>query len=54
MVSFKADSSARYLDSNQEVKSFSDMIYHLLSVKKAVVDLLKVLQIVLVLGVSTV
>ena len=51
MVSFQADSAARYLESKQEVKSFPDMIYYLLSVKKAFVDMLKVLQIMFVLGV---
>ncbi len=47
MVSFEAKSAARYLNSKQEVKS---LIYHLLPVKEAFVDLLKVLQIVLALS----
>ena len=54
MVSCQAESAAHYsLESKQEVKFLSDVIYHFLPVKKAFVNLLKVLQIVLTLSVST-
>ena len=53
MVSFQAESATRYLQKKTRSKSLSDVIYHLLPVKEAFVDLLKILHIVLTLGVST-
>ena len=54
MVSFQAESAARYLKNKHEAKSLSDVMYHLLPrANDAFVNLLKVLQIVLTLGVST-
>ena len=52
MVSFQAEAAARFLQ-KKEVKSLCEVVNHLLPVKEAFIDLLKVLQITLTLGVST-